>query len=176
MDEQSRKFLIEASYEWIDTLSKEERLAIFDYTILGYEDVNEYLRGNLNGDIILEQKIHLISSAIRKFKYDKEVVAYRGVSESEFLSILSKSSFNTFYEFKSTSLSEMVARDFSIEGYIVMIHAPKGTRGAYIELNSEIPDEYEYLLDKETHYIIKDIVQETNHQTLIKLEVIPDGK
>jgi len=174
MDDQVIKELIDAGKQWSAKITNEESIAIYDYTNMGYIDINGYLISGKNDDKTLNKKIELISNAISKFNFDKPITVYRGISYTEFDVILNSNKLNTFETFKSTSIYTDVANRFPEDKkteYTILFKVPANSKGAYIQSNSEFPEEFEYLLDKGTRYIINR--QESNvANKILVLEVL----
>ncbi|WP_414049786.1 phage minor capsid protein [Macrococcus animalis] len=167
--------LRQSGIEWAERLTDEESKAIHSFTTIKHKEINEYLISD-RYDKELNDLCESISSGISKFKLNEPITVYRGISKSEFVDIITSDVLSTFQTFKSTSVNKDIANEFpefstSIDNHMVKILIPTNSTGAYIEFNSELEDEMEYLLDKGTRYIIN--TQESEFEkNLIVLEVL----
>lgn len=147
--------LREKSVEWKDILLRdEEKLAIEKYTLNGvdpdgkklYEKINGYLGGYYTPkskeeeNMILKFSTH-IKGAMLKYKLEDDIIVFRKEYD---VSSLGK----TIEKFLSTSVTTKGAFGGNPN---VAILIPKGTRGAYIELLSQMPTQREFLLDSNTN-------------------------
>lgn len=161
------------SNEWINKLSPNEKYAIKKYSYNSHESgnkkfffrLNAFLRKDYMGNDtdMLAEYSELISSAISKYQLKQDLICYRKV---DFVAknLLVVGNIISFDQFISTS----IFKNSCLRKEILMkIHVPKGSVGAYIELLSSYPEQYEFLLDKNCRYrIIK------SEPKYIELEVV----
>jgi len=155
-----------SSTVWDKQLSQKEKQSINAYTTNIGKLINLAL---LNDDNILpeiQEHIDNIQSAIDKFDLQNDLLAFRGLSKLEFDMIdVGEQKTKSFLQFKSTTLSNDVARDFSSlaaldseqdifdnRRYGLIVNVPKGANGAYIKHLSDAPNENEFLLNKDVDY------------------------
>lgn len=187
VSDQMIKELEVESNQWKSRLSDQEKKVIKDYTISHNKVINNILNANVQKLAPeIQNEIDLLSSAIKKFNYNKDLVAYRGISKNEFDRITSGNNvFKEFLSFKSTSLDLEVANtastlvkldDYGMQSdknYVVIAQINKNVNGAFIKSLSDHPNENEYLLDKNTKYIHKpDETYEIGNTIYITIEVI----
>lgn len=179
-DKEQKKLIDYAKHTWEPKLDEKEVKALLDYTGSEYADINDYLMGKINPSDKsfvdeLEESISNIRSAIDKFSYNGSVIAYRGVSPSEFEFIKLNTKTFSFVDFKSTSIKEVIAKNISKKDkddkpYIIRFIIPSHAKGAYIESVTSVPGEYEYLLSDNQNYIAKEV--EHKEYNLIEVEVL----
>lgn len=155
-----------SSTVWDKQLSQNEKQSINAYTTNVGKLINLAL---LNDDDILpeiQEHIDNIQSAIDKFDLQNDLLAFRGLSKLEFDMIdVGEQTTKSFLQFKSTTLSNDVAKDFSSMSaidsgqdpfdnrrYGLIVNVPKGANGAYIKHLSDAPNENEFLLNKGVSY------------------------
>ncbi len=155
-----------SSTVWDKQLSQNEKQSIKAYTTNVGKLINLAL---LNDDDILpeiQEHIDNIQSAIDKFDLQNDLLAFRGLSKLEFDMIdVGEQITKSFLQFKSTTLSNDVAKDFSSMSaidsgqdpfdnrrYGLIVNVPKGANGAYIKHLSDAPNENEFLLNKGVSY------------------------
>lgn len=144
--------LQEDSKEWIESLSKEERRAIRKYTYNSgdkkpnrfFERLNAMLRGDLPEDEKLREYANTISTALRKSKLHEDIICYRNMDFNPYENYPVGKIF-TEKQFISTSVNQKAALN---KPFKIIILAPKGIKGAYIEELSKYPMQKEFLLDK----------------------------
>ena len=139
--------------EWIQNLTADEKRAIRKYTYNSgdkkpnrfFERLNAMLRGNIAEDKRLMEYADVISGALKRNKLKHDIICYRNL---DFNPYEKYSVGDVFIEnqFISTSVSSGAALD---KEFKMIIFAPKGTRGAYIECISKYPNQREFLLDKD---------------------------
>ncbi len=121
------------SEKWYEGLTDDEKKAVSDAQ-LSTQNLNEYLSGRRKFDDEmarqLEKEAKTLDSALSKFKTDKEIVTYRGVSSKEFAKVLFGEA--KTQGVKSTSYSKDQAASFAKNqgGYIIEYHVKKGNFGA----------------------------------------------
>lgn len=155
-----------SSTVWDKQLSQNEKQSINAYTTNVGKLINLAL---LNDDDILpeiQEHIDNIQSAINKFDLQNDLLAFRGLSKLEFDMIdVGEQITKSFLQFKSTTLSNDVAKEFSSMSaidsgqdpfdnrrYGLIVNVPKGSNGAYIKHLSDAPNENEFLLNKGVSY------------------------
>jgi SPP1 gp7 family putative phage head morphogenesis protein len=159
----------EVSPDWIANLTREERGSIKLYAGDSYTGINERLRTG-KGEM-WDSTIESISSALQKFKLQENITVHRAADDI-FTSVVAELPGQVITEkaFMSTSLLSGLFANSAIQMEIVV---PKGTAGAPIMLLSSYEDEYEFLLDKGTQYVILGAV-EVDGVLKIKAEVQPN--
>lgn len=163
-------------------LTAKEVEAFKRYTGDEYSKINKYLRGEMKDDMIYDEyfedyyglgNITLdIKRALSKYGLDDNLKLYRGISEAE-LNYLRQN--NTFKQFISTSFDEDIANDFMNEvenakAYKVVINAPKGTQGLYINGKGAYEDEREFIINVGQKYKILEFENDTLYLEVIKDE------
>lgn len=158
--------------EWIETLTPKERRAIIKYTYNSgdkapnrfFEKLNAMLRGDLKAEPNMLQYAETISGALKKHRLKHDVVCYRSVGVNPIEGIQT-GSIVRMKQFISTSVipSKVLKGNCKI-----IIYAPQGTAGAYIEELSKFPNQRELLLDKDCIYRVI-----SNQGDTIELEVLP---
>lgn len=174
------KLINYAKEVWEPKLEEEEINSLLDYTGNEYENINDYLMGKINPSDQsfkkeIENNIKHIRSAIDKFNYDGFVIAYRGVSSGEFNFIKENTKLFSFVDFKSTSIHEVIAKEFAKKDennkpYILKFIIPSNAKGAYIDNVSSIPGEFEYLLSDNQTYTATEV--EHTEYNMIVIEVL----
>lgn len=158
--------------EWIKTLTPKERKAIVKYTYNSgdkapdrfFERLNAMLRGDLKAESNMLQYADTISGALKKHRLKHDVVCYRSVSVNP-ITGKPMGSIVKMKQFISTSVIPGRALKGNCK---IVIYAPKGTAGAYIEELSKFPNQRELLLDKDCVYRVI-----SNQGDTIELEVLP---
>lgn len=158
--------------EWIKTLTPKERKAIIKYTYNSgdkapdrfFERLNAMLRGDLKAESNMLQYADTISGALKKHRLKHDVVCYRSVSVNP-ITGKPMGSIVKMKQFISTSVIPGRALKGNCK---IVIYAPKGTAGAYIEELSKFPNQRELLLDKDCVYRVI-----SNQGDTIELEVLP---
>ena len=164
--------LRDESQEWIDNLSGKEKHAIEKYTFNSgdkkpnrfFERLNAMLRGDLPEDKKLREYADTISGALKRNKLKHDIIAYRNL-DIDLYSGFEVGDIITENQFISTSVVKGAALS---KKYEILIYAPKGSRGAYIEKISKYPKQRELLLDKDVIFRVI-----SKQQNLIELKVIP---
>lgn len=116
--------------------------------------VNKKMRGIIDEDVLLWDQEKLLnisqktSSLFDKIKTPENITVYRCVSNADFL----PSNREIFVEkgFSSCSIKPRL----TFGNVIMEIKVPKGSRGAYVSSISTNDYEHEFLLDKNTKYVI----------------------
>jgi hypothetical protein len=163
-------------------LTKKEVESFKRYTGDEYIKINKYLRGEMKDDIIYDEYygdyygLGNVTSDIKrvlsKHKLEDDLKLYRGVSEPEFNYLKEN---NTFNQFISTSFDENIANDFMDEvenskAYKVIVNAPKGTQGLYINGKGAYEDEKEFILNVGQKYKILKFEDGILHLEVMKNE------
>ena len=170
--EQAVNILRRDSEEWIALLTDAEKKAVKKYTYNSgdkrpnrfFERLNAMLRGDLPDDEKLKNYAGTISGALKKRRLQYDVVCYRNASINP-IGDRPPGSIVKLKQFTSTSVIPSRTLKGKCE---IVIYAPKGTAGAYIEKLSSFPDQRELLLDKDCCYRVK-----SNQGNKIELEVLP---
>lgn len=144
-------------------LTAKELKSLKYYTQGGYQQINDYLTGDEYYNRGEDAKN--ISTAISKFKLDKDLITYRGTKAKYFKELKEGDVFSgkVFY---STSLSRSQAMEFYTdirdyyeeEARFLEIRVPKNTEVLYVGKNTNFKvDEKELLLSNKLKYKIKEI-------------------
>ncbi len=164
-------------------LTKEEVESFKLYTSDEFEKINKYLRGEIKDGVRYaewEQVYYNLSETSERIKnilknnyLDDDLILYRGISEKEFYNLKTATVFDSF---KSTTFDKDIMQEFIetakeetkiMKEYKVVINAPKGTQGVYINSKGAFEDEKEFLLNIGQKY---KIVKE--EETTLYLEVL----
>nr|DAX56886.1 MAG TPA: portal [Caudoviricetes sp.] len=163
-------------------LTKKEVESFKRYTGDEYTKINKYLRGEMKDDMIYDEYygdyygLGNVTSDIKrvlsKHKLEDDLKLYRGVSEPEFKYLKEN---NTFNQFVSTSFDENIANDFMDEvenskAYKIIVNAPKGTQGLYINGKGAYEDEKEFILNVGQKYKILKFEDDILHLEVMKNE------
>lgn len=163
-------------------LTKKEVESFKRYTGDEYTKINKYLRGEMKDDMIYDEyygdyyRLGNVTSDIKrvlsKHKLEDDLKLYRGVSEPEFKYLKEN---NTFNQFVSTSFDENIANDFMDEvenskAYKIIVNAPKGTQGLYINGKGAYEDEKEFILNVGQKYKILKFEDDILHLEVMKNE------
>lgn len=163
-------------------LTKKEVESFKRYTGDEYTNINKYLRGEMEDEMIYDEYygdyygLGNVTSDIKrvlsKHKLEDDLKLYRGVSEPEFNYLKEN---NTFNQFISTSFDENIANDFMDEvenskAYKVIVNAPKGTQGLYINGKGAYEDEKEFILNVGQKYKILKFEDGILHLEVMKNE------
>jgi len=121
---------------WLNSLSKEEKGALLRYRRFDYAEMNRFLRGEQERVIEpMKRYIQSLQEALNRVKIPENIVTYRGMNlKSEIFEKYSKIGATIKDDgFISSSLDPEVARQFGLWGdFIIELHIPKGTPGAYV--------------------------------------------
>lgn len=159
------------SEKWIQRLTDEEIRAIKKYTKNSgdprddkfYLKLNAMLRGAREENTTLRYYAELISSGLRKFSVQYDLLCYRSMNLNPYTGV-NVGEIILPMQFLSTS----VTRKGALNGqFKMLIRVPAGSTGAYIEMLSRYPNQREFLLDKDCAYKVIDVRQDA-----ILLEVI----
>jgi hypothetical protein len=193
-----------AAREFVESLSSREIKALKDYCNLGYQRINELLRGNIHhgGNEDIMRNIILIDRILRKAVIKKPMVVYRGSGMTrEFARLLKYNAFGKLdmgamigkeiveEAFLSTSQKQGKAMSFAISALlkanpnapvksvmrkIVIPALSKG--GADISALSRYADEYEILFAMGQKTIIKEAFLDESGILHTLEEMIPNLK
>ena len=153
------------------------------YTGTAYKIINRYLRGEIGvGEywdeiyeeyFVVEKSTQIIKNILKNNSLEDDLYLYRGGGIAEIEYLRKNKEFNNFI---STSLFEDVAKVFmkevekkGEESWEIIIKAPKGTKGLYINGKGAYEDEKEFVMNVGQKYRI---LKEENKK--IFLEVIID--
>ena len=175
LDEESKKNMLDnfknmpKEQQYYYSLSKKEQNALIDMQTSS-QAINEYMSGR-NVDISearkeqLDEQISNVKSAIGKYKQDKPISLYRGVSEAEFNSIKDGGKTESF---KSTSTDKSRAEAFAKNqgGYIIEYKAGKGSKIADVNGVSGA-NENEFLIDSGVKY--KNVTQKGDNYLVVTI-------
>lgn len=142
---------------WVKRLTSKERYAIQKYTKNTFDDyppkfferLNRMLRNGAH-NAKLEEYANTISAALNKQLLQSDIICYRNVNVDPFAGF-EKDDVVPIKQFFSTSVLKQSARKGE---YQITLFVRKGTRGAYIESISRVPEQLEFLIDKDCEYRI----------------------
>lgn len=163
---------------WEEGLKREEELAIENYAGPDYNAINGLLRGQMTenqvklwndtSNMTVQDMIGNITSALDRFDLKESIKVYR-TCEDDVLENLQTKIGSVFHDdgFGSTT----VVREKKASGNIFMeIEVPAGKgHGAWIAPMGQ-PDEYEFLLQRGTDYMVTGVEQQ-GEDTVVKLKV-----
>lgn len=154
LSENDIKNLQKSSDECYNKLTPDEKEAMYEYCMGGYQDVNDYLNGKFNGYENTKDFITQIDNAMSKYELKENIIAFRGVNGEHY----DNYNVGDIFEEKmyySTSLNKNIAQTFSddkINSTMLEINVPKGTKSIYIGSNTEYDFEAELLLGRNLKY------------------------
>lgn len=163
---------------WEESLKRKEELAIENYAGPDYNAINGLLRGQMTenqvklwndtSNMTVQDMIGNITSALDRFDLKESIKVYR-TCEDDVLENLQTKIGSIFHDdgFGSTT----VVREKKASGNIFMeIEVPAGKgHGAWIAPMGQ-PDEYEFLLQRGTDYMVTGVEQQ-GEDTVVKLKV-----
>ena len=179
-DRQLDYFKTQSPYgKWSQQTTSQEEASITNYCGPDYSAINGLLRREMTenqvklwddlGNRKISEMISDISSAISKFELPEDIKVFR-TCENDVLEKLQTKIGSTFHDdgFVSTS----VVREKQASGNIFMeISVPKGQGvGAWVNPLSGKPEEYEFLLNRGTDFLVTDIGQD-GADTIIRMKV-----
>jgi len=179
-DRQLDYFKTQSPYgKWSQQTTSQEEASITNYCGPDYSAINGLLRREMTenqvklwddlGNRKISEMISDISSAISKFELPEDIKVFR-TCENDVLEKLQTRIGSTFHDdgFVSTS----VVREKQASGNIFMeISVPKGQGvGAWVNPLSGKPEEYEFLLNRGTDFLVTDIGQD-GADTIIRMKV-----
>lgn len=129
--------LEQKSEKWYLSLTDKEQAAVVAYT--GYNYTNNPSRSEMTDTL---------DNALSKFKTDKELVTYRGVSREEFVNTVFGGETKTTFKSTSTDLSRAEAFAKNQGGYIIEYHIKKGNHGAFLDGGVPMSVEKEFLINR----------------------------
>jgi hypothetical protein len=164
------------SADWRKSLSPEEHQYIRTYTGASYEPINKALRNPKTG--AQESKSPLIQkldAAINRSSLKEDTIVYRGLSSLASLGITAENAVGTMIKdpaYMSTSLSDKLASNYAgMEGSVLKITAPKGSKGASMAKITRYPKEHEVLFARGSGIKITKITS-TGDGHLIEAELV----
>jgi hypothetical protein len=164
----------------LDTLNEDEESLFKAYSADMYADMNDCLReckSQPNDDdfqgtgISVREFVEwsdIMSKAIRRNKTTEPIILYRGIDKTYFEGVENEFKVGGKlydYGFASSSTKKSVGEEYSSNGYVLEIHAPKGSRASSIKDISFFDYEEEVLIDKNACFTIKEI--DTNKKVLV---------
>ncbi len=159
------------SEEWIKTLSSEEVRAIKKYTKNSgdpkddkfFARLNAMLRNETPQNDRLNYYSQQITNGLLKFNLEHNIECYRKTDKNYFADRkVGEIIVPGFFMSSSATPGAAPKNDF-----LTKIYAPKGSKGAYVELLSKYPNQREFLFDKNNAYRVI-----SNTETLMELEVL----
>ena len=130
-------YLEQKSEKWYLSLSDKEKTAVTAYTVTNYtKDPNR------------KEMTDALDNALSKFKTDKELVTFRGVSGEEFVDTLFSGEVKTTFKSTSTDVSRAEAFAKGQGGYIIEYHIKKGNHGAFLDGGVPMSVEKEFLINR----------------------------
>jgi len=146
---------------WNKSLVPEEVETLKLYQSSSYRTWNEALRENAVTDE-MRPWINALDQALNKTSIDRDIVVFRGFTESDILKKFDRLTGSTIDEkgFCSTTLDKGVSEKFGrwledegLTPILAEIRVPMGTKGAYLEGTRLLqPYEYEILLPRKTKF------------------------
>ena len=143
-----------SSDECYNKLNSDEKEAMYEYALGGYQDVNDYLNGKFEGYENTQDMIEKIDSSMNKYNLEENVVTYRGTN-GDYYNNYSVGDIIKEKMYYSTSLSYGIAKTFEDDcsnPIMAEIHVPKGTKSIYIGDNTDYDFEAELLLSRNLSY------------------------
>ncbi len=153
------------SEKWIESLSSEEKRAITKYSRNPgdegeekfYYRLNSMLSGKTPKDPTLQYYADTISGSLNKYDLKHAIICYRSVGSNP-LQGLSVGDVYTPNQYISTSVTSKGALD---KKFKIVILAPPGSNGAYIENLSEYPKQREFLFNDKCRYTIIELTEDS---------------
>lgn len=139
-------FFEDSVRSWKNNLSNREEVDLGEYTMYTNDAVNKYLRDDTIQDYSedeLKSYVSNITSALDKFDLKENVTLYRAGDSSDIG--------REFKSFVSASTSQELAEKYlgTRANTLFVIQVQKGTgKGAYVAPISEVPEEREFLLNR----------------------------
>lgn len=165
--------LQKSSDECYNKLNSDEKEAMYEYCMGGYQDINDYLNGKFEGYETLNDAVHAIDGAMMKYELEEDVTVYRK-TDSHFYENYKTGDIFQEKMYYSTSLSKDIAdivSDYHENPVTVEIKVPKGTKSIYVGSNTEYEFEAELLLSRNLSY---KLVEKSDNNII--LEVINGRK
>lgn len=154
-------------------LTSDEKSAMYDYCMGGYQDINDYLNKKFDGYENTQDAIDKIDSSISKYTLAEDIITYRGTNANFYKKYNLGDVFNEKMYY-STSLNKNIAKTFANDcenGLVVEIRVPKGTPSIYVGNNTDYDFEAELLLSRDLSYKVIEKTEEN-----IILEVINEKR
>ncbi|GAC42570.1 ADP-ribosyltransferase, partial [Paenibacillus popilliae] len=169
----------DVSPSWVNRLSEEEKESIRDYSE-NAELINGYLRKGVSDDVgngytrQIIRDAENISKGLQKFNLSEGIVVHRRIHMPVWEEVEPSDLIDaviTDNAFVSTSLYSRVG---NFRGNVHLeLTVPAGYCGAPIMSLSKYPFEYEFLLDKGTSYVIRDVRWDMMGILKVSAEVLP---
>lgn len=162
-----------SSNECYNKLTSDEKEAMYDYSMGGYQDVNDYLNGKFAGYENTDEQITNIDNAMSKYTLEQDIITYRGVN-AKYYSEYKEGQVIEEKMYYSTSLNENIAKTFADDKenpMIAEIRVPRDTNCIYIGDNTEYEFEAELLLARNLSY---EVVRKDEER--IVLEVVNEKR
>lgn len=142
-----------------------QKNALDEYTMGGYQDVNDYLNKKFEGFDNIDNMITDIDDSMEKFNLQNDLIVYRGTDSKYY----SKYKINDVFEsnmYFSTSVNYEKANKFYLnnigegkDALMLEIRAPKGTKSIYVGDNSSYEPEDELLLSRGLKYKVIEVLK-----------------
>jgi len=158
----------ETSNKCYNKLSASEKEAMYEYTMGGYQDVNDYLNNKYEGFDGIENMIKDIDDSMSKYNLSNDVIVFRG-TDSNFYQDYKAGDIFSEKMYYSTSLNKNIAQTFADDknnAIIVEIRVPKGTKSIYVGNNTEYEFEAELLLARDLSY---KVVEKTESKLILEV-------
>lgn len=137
-----------------NNLTSDEKDAMYEYAMGGYQDVNDFLNGKFEGYENTKDFVNQIDNAMSKYLLNKDIISYRGTNGKYYEDYKVGDIFSEKMYY-STSLNKNIAQGFADDkdnAIIAEIRVPKGTKSIYIGDNTEYEFEAELLLGRDLSY------------------------
>lgn len=162
---------------WYDDLSAEELETLKNYSMTGYQSINDSLREGKTPDY----RVTTIDAALERGRL-KEQTVYRGVKlDPETRAVFERSIGTVISDpaFVSTSRDKHQAESFlgviGTERNVLMeIKVPNGAKGAYMAPISEIRSEEEVLLPRNTLLRVTDVTTDEHGVMKVKADLVSE--
>lgn len=162
-----------SSAECYNKLTSDEKKAMYEYTMSGYQDINDFLNNKFEGYDNTQDFIEKIDNAISKYELKENLVTFRGSNKKHYLNYDVGDIINEKMYY-STSLNENIAKTFfndKATPIMLEINVPKGTPSIYVGTNTDYDFEAELLLGRNLKY---KVLEKTDAR--MKLEVINEKR
>jgi hypothetical protein len=163
------------SEKWIKTLTKPQKKAIYNYTSVGYKDINSSLRGLMQPTTKVSREVGKIDRGLKTFNMPYNVTVWRGTSLQSIGygvqgSVLKVGAHYSDGAYMSTSFNSDIARSFNADA-IIKLQLPAGKFGAAIAPLSDFHSEDEFLVKHGEKLIITGITKSHN-KTIVTMNLI----
>lgn len=149
-------------------LSSDEKEAMYDYCMGGYQDINDYLNGKFEGYENIGKVITAIDDAMSKYTLEQDMTVYRKTG-LQFYDNYKEGDVFQEKMYYSTSLSKNIAdnvSDYHDNPITAEIRVPKGTKSIYVGNNTEFEFEAELLLGRDLSY---KVVEKTDNNIILEV-------